>query len=72
MLEAGADSLTNKVRRVFVGTHSYENELGLRSLFHRLGWFCEHDYSLQGERWTKWGWANFGDGAQVWRNPRFG
>jgi FkbM family methyltransferase len=71
VLAACPDFLVNKVARVFVGTHSYENELGCRALFAGLHWFCEDDYSLNGNRWTRWGWAKFGDGVQVWRNPRF-
>ncbi len=68
VLRAAVDQLDQKVKRVHIGTHSVENEAGLRTLFRDLGWHNLHDYSLQGTRQTPWGLIEFGDGVQTWIN----
>jgi FkbM family methyltransferase len=63
------------VRVVNVGTHSGEVEDGLRKLFGHLGWECLYDVRLGAKHWLRIGTeivpsVEFGDGVQIWRNPR--
>ena len=70
VLQAAAERVDQKVRRVHIGTHSAEIEAGLRSLFHDLGWEKLHDYPCQSESATPWGTIEFQDGVQSWVNPK--
>jgi len=69
VLESGGDVLSEKVKRVHVGTHSAENEQRLRTFFGRLGWENLNDYACGSEADTAWGVISFQDGVQTWRNP---
>lgn len=69
VLQAATEHLA-KVKRIHIGTHSAENEVGLRLLFGGLGWTVHSDYPLQTECGTPWGKVRFGDGIQTWLNPR--
>jgi FkbM family methyltransferase len=71
VLESAEDTLTEKVERVHIGTHSAENERRLRVLFGRLGWEKVNDYPCGAEADTPWGLIHFQDGVQTWLNPRF-
>jgi len=67
--------LDREVRLVNIGTHSAEIEGGLRRLFRRLGWECLYDVKLGSKHPVRLGACaaaevNFGDGVQIWRNPR--
>jgi FkbM family methyltransferase len=67
--------LDAKVRLVNIGTHSAQIEVGLRRLFKRLGWECLYDVRLSSKHRLRVGdkvvpSVKFGDGVQVWRNPR--
>jgi FkbM family methyltransferase len=67
--------LDAKVRLVNIGTHSAKNEAGLRQLFTRLGWECLYDVRVGSKHRLRIGdkfvpSVKFGDGVQVWRNPR--
>ena len=69
------DRLDREVRLVNIGTHSAEIEFGLRKLFKGLGWECVYDVKLGSKHPVRLGNAKapeveFGDGVQVWRNPR--
>jgi FkbM family methyltransferase len=64
------DSLTQRVKRVHVGTHSAEIEERLRKLFGEAGWICLGDYAGGGVRATPFGLISFEDGVQTWVNPR--
>jgi methyltransferase FkbM-like protein len=70
VLRAAATELDRKVRRVHVGTHSLENEVGLREVFRGLGWISRNDYSLQATHPTPYGEISFGDGVQTWINAK--
>jgi FkbM family methyltransferase len=61
--------LDRKVRRILVGTHSAEIEVGLRELFTRLRWSCQYDVPLNGEARIGETIVRVGDGVQVWINP---
>lgn len=69
-LEPAADLLDAKVKRVYVATHSRDNEDRVRALFNTLGWESLWDYPSGAESSTPWGRILFEDGAQVWRNPK--
>jgi FkbM family methyltransferase len=62
--------LNAKVKRLHIGTHSTEIEVGLRALLARNGWQCLADYPGRGIRETPWGTIDFDDGVQSWLNPR--
>jgi len=52
----------NRIRRLYIGTHSPEIEDGLRELFAGLGWTCEFELPQDPPH-------DIIDGIQVWRNP---
>jgi FkbM family methyltransferase len=69
------DRLDREVNLVNIGTHSAGIEAGLRKLFNRLGWECLYDIELGSKRSVRIGDSavhevEFGDGVQVWQNPR--
>jgi FkbM family methyltransferase len=69
------DCLDRQVRLVNIGTHSAEIEALLRKLFKGLAWECLHDVRLGSRIPVRLGnelgpEVEFGDGVQVWRNPR--
>jgi hypothetical protein len=71
------DYLDRWVRLVNIGTHSIEIEAGLRKLFRELEWDCLYDVQLGSKHPVRMGdevtpEVEFGDGIQVWRNPRLG
>lgn len=68
VFEAAAETLTAKVARVHIGTHSRENEARLRGLFAGLGWECVNDFGSLSEADTEWGHVHFQDGVQSWVN----
>ena len=70
VLEAAADELDAKVKRVHIGTHSVENEERCRGLFGRLGWIKRNDFAVAGAANTEYGEIVFQDGVQTWINPR--
>jgi FkbM family methyltransferase len=68
VLSAAADSLSI-IKRLSIGTHSPEAEIGLRELLTSLRWKKIHDFS-QGLNETPWGQIAFADdGLQTWINP---
>lgn len=69
ILEAAADELDRKVKRVHIGTHSSLIEEGLHRLFGRLGWKCVRSFPCGETVETEWGSIPFGDGVQTWLNP---
>jgi len=75
VLTAHPDVLTECVRMVNVGTHSHEIEQILRELFSTLEWQSVYDIPLNTTVKARLGDAEpqtiqFGDGVQVWVNPR--
>jgi FkbM family methyltransferase len=68
VLESHREILNERVRRVFVATHSGENEARLRRLFGDLGWCKRCDVPLGSDLATDVCAAHFTDGVQVWLN----
>ena len=64
------DQLDAKAKRLYIGTHEREIEIGLRQLLSSHGWQCEADYPLFTTSETPWGPISFQDGVQSWVNPR--
>ena len=71
VLQAAAQELDEKVKRVHIGTHGADIEAGLHSLFSRLGWTCLRCFPCGGSAETEWGAFIFQDGVQSWLNPAF-
>jgi len=69
-IEPAADLLDAKVKRVYVATHSRDNEDRVRAVFRSLGWESAWDYPSGAESDTPWGRVRFEDGAQVWLNHK--
>jgi FkbM family methyltransferase len=71
VLEAAAQDLDEKVKRVHVGTHGAEIEQGLHQVFTLLGWKCLRSFPCGGTVETEWGRIRFQDGVQTWLNPAY-
>jgi FkbM family methyltransferase len=69
-LEPAAAVLDEKVKRIYVATHSRENEARVRAVFGDLGWTCAYDFPGGEASNTPWGTIMFEDGAQVWHKPK--
>lgn len=65
------ETLTSKVKRVHIATHSREIEVEIRLLFLDAGWTQRWDYACLRHNVTPFGALQFGDGVQSWINPRF-
>jgi FkbM family methyltransferase len=63
LFQDGIQLLTEKVKRVVVGTHSPQIDWGLMGLFASRGWMLEGAADCFIQQGT------FNDGTQVWRNP---
>jgi hypothetical protein len=66
---AGIKEVTDRVRRVVIGTHSRKIEDELIETFQNCSWSLEHEaackYRIENGRACR-----HADGAQVWRNTR--
>jgi FkbM family methyltransferase len=76
-LSRNPELLDASVRLINIGTHSEVIERRLRRLFTNLKWDCCHDIQLGTFADVRLDGAHahfvqFGDGVQVWRNPRLG
>jgi FkbM family methyltransferase len=69
VVTSAIDLLTQRVRRVHVGTHSASIEEGLRALFGGAGWQNLNDYPCHTHSPTPYGEIAFDDGVQTWLNP---
>lgn len=63
--------LNTQVKRLHIGTHGKDIEVGLRQTFSAHGWRCLTDFSLLSSSETPWGTISFDNGVQSWLNPRF-
>jgi hypothetical protein len=74
VLSSHPDLIDDKVRLINIGTHSSEIEAGLRKLFKSLKWEAVYDVRLGSSMLVRVGSkehvVEFGDGAQIWRNPK--
>lgn len=71
VLSAGIAAATAKVRRVVVGTHSFELDRAMLALFARAGWECEGMFAVEMQEQGALA-VTVRDGCQVWRNPTLG
>jgi FkbM family methyltransferase len=71
VLASAMESLNATTKRVHIGTHSAEIEMGLREVFSRNDWECLHDFPCFSSIITDYGKIEFVDGLQTWVNPRF-
>ena len=70
VLCACGPQLGEKVRTVYIETHSTEIEDSLRRLFGGLGWTPFYDFRQQSLNLTDYGKVYFVGGIQVWKNSR--
>jgi FkbM family methyltransferase len=70
--ESSPELLAEKVKRVFIATHSTEQETRLRRLFSDLSWQPIFDFPCQATSATPFGSIKFLDGVQAWTNNRLG
>ncbi|MCI0722818.1 MAG: FkbM family methyltransferase [Acidobacteria bacterium] len=75
VLQAAAEAIDKKVKRLHIATHTREIEAALRSLFQGLSWTSVHDYPCADQQpvqnhATDWGIIGFQDGVQSWVNPK--
>lgn len=68
IIEAAIVSMTEKVRRVHIGTHGHDLEERIRTTFRQAGWRCCNDYPCLSKVETDYGEISFGDGVQTWIN----
>jgi hypothetical protein len=68
VVESSIGSLTEKVLRLHIGTHSQAVEERLRRCLRNAGWMCVADYPCLSKVETKFGVVKFGDGVQSWIN----
>lgn len=62
--------LTQKVRRLHIGTHAAPIEAALKETLTAAGWTLHHAYECHQVQDTPYGSVSFVDGVQSWTNPR--
>lgn len=70
-IEEAVDVLTEKVRRLHIGTHSADVENRIVTTLTSAGWECLRRFDCLQENDTPLGRFAFTDGVQSWRNPWF-
>lgn len=70
VIRASLGVLTEKVRRLHIGTHSREIDREIPRILAPAGWRCLRAYPCLRWNRTPFGWIYFGDGVQTWLNPR--
>lgn len=63
--------INTKVKKLYVSTHSTEIDNLLYNMMASQNWKCTHAYPLQYHGETEFGYIEFGDGVQVWENPKY-
>lgn len=63
--------IETKVKKLYVSTHSTEIDNLLYNMMASLNWKCTHAYPYQFRGDTEFGYIKFGDGVQVWENPKY-
>jgi FkbM family methyltransferase len=71
VLSAATHDLTERVRRIVVGTHSRRIEVDLMDLFSSAGWRLETDEPCKLRQADSGRCELAQDGVQVWQNPKF-
>jgi FkbM family methyltransferase len=72
VISAGMEVLSDRVRRIHIGTHGPQIEERIRELFSEHGWTNVFDYPCGRQVSTTYGEIPFGDGVQTWVNPDVG
>ena len=72
VVEESIELLSERVRRLHIGTHGHEIEKRLRSVLSEAGWSCSRHYACNSSVETEFGPISFVDGVQSWQNPRLG
>jgi FkbM family methyltransferase len=67
-VEHSLGTLSRKVRRLFIATHSSDIHDAIRNLLQRAGWLCRADYAPQAAHETEFGLIKFQDGVHYWEN----
>jgi FkbM family methyltransferase len=70
VIEQSISFLNQKVKRIHIGTHAQDIEIGLRKIFHEHGWRNKYDFGCLKKNTTPFGEISFNDGVQSWINPR--
>lgn len=63
------EPLTQKTKRLHIGTHGHDIEARLRETLSTAGWQCLRDYPCHQTNATDYGPVSFVDGVQSWINP---
>lgn len=66
----GVGLLTQRVRRLHIGTHGKGVEAALRETLAAAGWICLRDFCCHQVNETEYGPVSFVDGVQSWVNPQ--
>jgi FkbM family methyltransferase len=69
VISSAIEEVTRKAKRLHIGTHSEEVEIGLRRVLRDHHWECRADYACGSTSQTPWGPIQFNDGVQSWLNP---
>jgi FkbM family methyltransferase len=69
VVEASIDLMSERVKRVHIGTHSHEVEDRIRKVMTEAGWHKVWDFSCGATAVTPYGTVAFQDGVQSWQNP---
>lgn len=70
ILSVATEPLSQKVKRIYVETHSGQLHTSILRLFRGLGWKPHFLYMINTADKTPWGRINFQGGIQSWLNPR--
>ena len=72
VISSSIDLITERVKRLHIGTHGIEIENTLRNLMTSAGWRPRFDFPAGTRGYpTPVGPVDFGDGVQSWINPKF-
>lgn len=69
VIQSSIDVLTQKARRLHIGTHSREIDATLMRTLSAADWTCLRAYPCLRWNRTEFGWIEFNDGVQTWINP---
>jgi FkbM family methyltransferase len=69
VIRSAIEQLTQRAKRLHIGTHSRAIEAGLQSILNAHGWRCLIDYPCMRQHDTPYGLIRFVDGVQTWVNP---
>jgi len=71
VVEDGIDLMTQRVKRLHVGTHNHDVESRIRVAMNNAGWTNVWDFPCRSVVDTPYGEIEFQDGVSSWLNPHF-